>query len=367
MTIDSFSMSSVDQQQQQQQQHAESAFLLIENGNAFQSCKNWWAASDSFVRATHILTHLAADAAGQESAEQKRISQLYDTKRYEYLGRARDCFVKALTSEAERDQERRNEMVDTLHDARVLETDLLCATISTEEINKRLNTFAGLFAKSNIKVKYEVGNGEDVMGEGNTPKDVDEDGETTEKSIEERLKDLNRSLPAGLKSSTQRMVDIDKGMRRLGLTSFTEQKREEVVEELDEDEQVEQILNQAKDEVLFEKNTEQDGKVQSTVDGKDSDRNEESDNESSDSDDTDLDRRILKVGSRKAAKEQIVQAQRKLAKIVALIDSKPDKYDGEFDDESETDQSEANIELERQILMDAKKFLKKALVAWSDL
>eukprot|EP00521_Asterionellopsis_glacialis_P018492 CAMPEP_0195295712 /NCGR_PEP_ID=MMETSP0707-20130614/17910_1 /TAXON_ID=33640 /ORGANISM="Asterionellopsis glacialis, Strain CCMP134" /LENGTH=359 /DNA_ID=CAMNT_0040356997 /DNA_START=27 /DNA_END=1106 /DNA_ORIENTATION=- len=354
----------------------EKAFDLINEGNSFQKEKQWWNAAESYGGAMRILKDLAADekVEGEGSSaepgngskeEQQMIRKLYEAKRNEYLDRARNCFLKALTNEDNQDQTRRkSEQTDGI--------EPLCTTLSEETLEKRLHIFANLYAKNEIVSVGAMPSTSDGMhdgGEETNKGEVEslppEDMEDKEKTLEDRLRDLNDSLPSELKTSKQRMVDIDKGLRRLGLSFYTKDEKEQVEQELDEDEQIDQILNQAKDEVLFERT------LPSTTDGKKSKKGQAESDDDDDDDDGDVydafEDRVVLIGERKAAKEKIEEAQVKLAEFMALINSKPDDSSENDENDSKSDNStDMDIEQEIQMLLKAKRCIQKALSVWSD-
>uniref|UniRef100_A0A7S4RHN6 Uncharacterized protein n=1 Tax=Ditylum brightwellii TaxID=49249 RepID=A0A7S4RHN6_9STRA len=124
------------------EEEKEDPFQLIERGNALEKSGNWWGAADALSRASFvlrsqsdsILSELASDIGGdsRKKEERKKIAELYRVKQREYLYRARDCFMKALSFEHSEDQRRSNS-------ALVLATGGGGAAIDGGSSNRNLN------------------------------------------------------------------------------------------------------------------------------------------------------------------------------------------------------------------------------------
>jgi hypothetical protein len=319
------------------------AFELIKKGNAFEKSGNHWGAADSYGHAMMLLQQLADDTSGDDSdEEQVKIHRLYKTKSREYRKCARECLIKALTFEKEQDSQS-----DELP---------IAAMVSDEEAGRRSNIFAMLYSKA-----------------------VEEDvGDKTSK-LEERLMELNASLPSGFKTDTERLKDINRGLNRLGLSlySSSDHQPSSVLEPpASEEEQVEQIIAQAQDEVKYTKP--EQGKdepagasAEASVDTSDSD----DDDDAVDREDID-DEYILK--NKKAIRRKVAKAQVKLTELIALLNSNPkevseddlddtgkDEDDSEKDDSGEKDAG-FDVEYGRKTLTAARNYLNKALEEWSE-
>ena len=214
--------------------------------------------------------------------------------------------------------------------------------------------------------------------------DINEEENLSSKqlSLEERLQALNASLPSGFKTTDERMDSINRGLNRLGLSLYTQKEpfarfTDEVPKS--EEEQVAEIMAQAKDEVAFEKNFGDRTSGATTQDDDDEEEEEEeseSDDDMEDMDDDLLDGEQLVI---KTIRKKVVKAQVKLAELVALLDqaksqlqAEDDEYDGleNADDISveSTEKAEPGTHLvsAKEKLKGARKDLKKALDEWNE-
>jgi hypothetical protein len=314
------------------------AFELIKKGNAFEKSGNHWGAADSYGHAMMLLQQLANSSGDDSDEEQCKIHRLYTTKSREYRKCARECLIKALVFEKEQDSQS--------------EELPLAAMVSDAEAGRRADIFSMLYSRT-----------------------VEEDaGEKTSK-LEERLMELNASLPSGFKTDTERLKDINRGLNRLGLSLYSSSDHQtfSVEPPASEEAQVEQIIAQAQDEVNYTKPEQHKpacGSSETSVDASDSE-----DDDSVDQEDTD-DESILK--NKKAIRRKVVKAQAKLAEFIALVNPNPkevseDDLDdtGKDEDDSEKDESEENdagfdLEYARLTLAAARNYLNRALKEWSE-
>jgi hypothetical protein len=181
-------------------------------------------------------------------------------------------------------------------------------------------------------------------------------------SLEERLMELNKSIPHGFKTSAERIIEINQGLRRLGLTLYTEESRSEVSIQppKSDHEQIAEIIAQAKDEVKFNvdagvpevlkaQNETDDDNDDDETDDKDDEEEEESESDEND---------ILR--HRKAIRKQVVEAQIELANLVALLDKEPIPLD------QAKAENEVDLMRGKKSLADAKRYLGKALKLWDE-
>jgi len=207
----------------------------------------------------------------------------------------------------------------------------------------------------------------------------DIDVEEQQWSLEERLQELNASLPNDLKSADERMKDLDKGLNRLGLSVFPQKApfarfmKEELPK--DEDEQIADVIAQAQDEVAvdqqFGEASKVLGKKTDTDDDDDDDLSDSEDDEDAESDGLLEDEQLaMKVIRRRA-----VKAQMKLAQLVAYLDeataakNKEDAdedLNGDDDDSIEKPDYTTYLVSGKKKLRGARRDLKKALEEWAD-
>lgn len=379
----------------------ETVFELLHDGKECEKQQSFWIAADKFGQASSMLTTLAQQEQQQQQQQQrsteeeegeeeeKQIATLYENQALEYLNKSRGCLIRAMQREKERDEEQGG--------GRDLHTSL-----TDDEAKTRTSTFSFLFSKA-LPLRDGVddtnNNDKGVKGGSNTTNSEEDNNNTL--SLEERLRALNESLPSGFKTSEERMDDINRGLNRLGLSSlYTQQQQqkapfarfEEIAIPKDEDEQVEDIIAQAQDEVNFEKNfaavttTPSSNFKSSCIDpnSDDDDTDDDDDKEEVEEEEEDafLDDDILAI---KNIRKKVVKAQVKLAELVALLDeARSSKEQEEKDDlrEEEGEDSDVGSDVERnnggssleylasgkKKLTGAKRDLGKALDAWkSDL
>jgi hypothetical protein len=322
----------------------EKAFGLLHEGKGLQSKGEHWKAADKFVQARQILDTLARQQA-RDTDEERQIAELYKKQAREYLNQSRQCLIEAMKQEKESDEHDHTELHKNLTD---------------EEAETRIRTFYSLYSR---KMNIETRQDENVIDQ--------------QWSIEERLQELNASLPHGFKTSDERMNDLNRGLNRLGLSLYTQKEpfaRFQDTVPKDDDEQVADIIAQAKDEVAAEK---QFGKTetpsnQAAVDEDNGDEEDTDDSEDEeDEGDALLDDDQLAI---KLIRRRAVRAQVKLAELVALLDeAKSTKQEGGDERELEDDDSADSIEKPnsgaylasgKKKLKSAQKDLKKALNEW---
>ncbi|CAJ1942932.1 unnamed protein product [Cylindrotheca closterium] len=320
-------------------------FALIKDGKIIRETDLWGAANK--FREARTLLELLATEHPRSTDEEKQIATLYERQAWEYLKESRQCLIEAMKAEKERDE---------------MEESTTFLTLTDDESTARLNTFSSLFSR---KLEAE-------------PEELTMENQV---SLEERLRNLNQSLPSGFKTSEERMSDLNKGLNRLGLSMY-EQKTpfSRFIEDSipkDEDDQVAEIMAQAKDEVHFENVLAQNSTTgmvkKSNDDDSISDVEDDSDSDS-DGDELLSDEQL----AMKKVRRRVVLAQMKLAELVALIDeakgiqANEEKKEEEaaltVNDDSSEDISKPDLEAHfasaKKKLRAARKDLRKATEEW---
>lgn len=316
------------------------AFSLIEEGNELEKSGNHFKSADCFGQVMILLQKLA-DSCPSDTEEQEKIAELYKTKSRQYRQTARESLIQALQKEKEQDAQRDDGII-------------FVSSVSILEAESRINTFSLLFSKT-----------------------VEDIGEKTN-MLEERLMELNASLPSGFKTDKERMAEINRGLGRLGLSLYPNSDHgssSDIIQPpQSEEDQVAQIIAQAKDEVRYEKpSTEESGgkndSADTSVDDSTSDF-EDSDDDSVSTDDL-MGESVLK--NCKAIRHKVVKAQVKLAELVALLNTEPEinlSDDAEKKDDDDDDNKEGaagfDVEYGKATLTSARNYLNKALKEWPD-
>ena len=254
--------------------------------------------------------------------EQARISTLYRQQSQEYMAKARENFVKAVKQEIEED---------------VFADSPAFLALSDDESKKRVKLFCHLFG-----------------GEKHLLVQVDQSVEDQETSLAERLAKLNESLPKGFKTSDERMRDIDRGLNRLGLSLYSHADEKPKIElPKSETDQLNEIIAQAKDEARF--GDSEGGKASSgtwaEADSLDDESIASANSASVDSAEK------LDIQDRKAIQDYVVEAQAKLAELVALLEVDLDDKAADQD----FDHSQA-----RKVLKESRRVLLKASKQWDE-
>jgi hypothetical protein len=159
-------------------------------------------------------------------------------------------------------------------------------------------------------------------------------------SIEERLHELNKSLPSGFKTTEERMSDINIGLNKLGLSLYTPKEPFSRFNNPDsnnngsfrlpksEEEQMEEIMAQVADEAAIEAAAAANSATIGSV--RKDDNDSQSDPFSDDDDDDDGDDELLLEDDQlaiKAIRKRVVRAQGRIAELVALLDHARDAKD----------------------------------------
>ena len=279
-------------------------FELIKRGNAFESSSDHWRSAEFYSRASVCLRSRADDLSlqirkgGQDASaevEKRKVVSLFRAQSLEYLYKSRHCLLEALRFENDQDRSR------TLEVARsgTGSLDPLFTMISSEDINKRNETFRRLFSGCmEASVVGNQANAEQSVGEseqieeiktGNTSgtlsssmkestpansnKSSDESSTSTDQidgrqqSLESRLAKLDSSLlpntPPPFESGSRscsgptnknRLDEIQRGLGRLGVSlPDGTSKRDLLPNNSSAEDQVKLIINHAKDELHVER------------------------------------------------------------------------------------------------------------------
>jgi hypothetical protein len=316
----------------------EEAFSLIQQGKDSVEVDAHWDAAEYFDKASEILQQLAeAEESNvkKNENETKKIVALYQSQSREYFHRARESLLTAMKDENESDQVLVKEG-DTDAVAAVGKVeDPVYLTLSDEDAEKRLRIFARLFSR---EILLSVGEATKVDAT-----EIGDDGKPVleqQSSLEDRLMQLNASLPSGFKTSNERMQDINRGLNRLGMSLYSAADAKPAVEiEKSEIDQVADIIQQAKDELAMQSadSTSQPvsgvsgvSEISSGITDGDAlllmnDEDEEDDDDDSDGDDI---KNEMDVEDVTAIRDMVVEAQAKLAEIIALLDIDEKATDG---------------------------------------
>jgi hypothetical protein len=327
----------------------EKAFELLHKGKEAHSKGDSWNAADKFVQAREILKTLA-EVQPKTTEDEQQIAQLYESKTKEYLHTSRQCLIEAMKQEKDQDEKE--------------DATPFFSSLTDEQAEQRIRIFHSLFSKRLENT---------APGEGA----VDQQW-----NIEERLMELNASLPKGFKTSDERMSDINRGLNRLGLSLYTQKEPFARLQEhvpKDEEDQVADIIAQAHDEVATERNFSSDALPAKGPAVKDDDDDDDDDDDVDDEED-EYEEGDLKLDDDQLAIKQIrkkvVKAQVKLAELVVLLDEakamkkREDEENDLHGDESEEEASEKGadevLRSGKKKLKSARKDLEKALTEWTE-
>ena len=338
----------------------EDALKLLTQGKEFERKGQFWKAVDSFLQGREILETLAENQPCVTDQD-RRIASLYTEKAREYLSHSRTTFIEALKAEAATPTHH-------LHDDD--EKDPTVSRLSDDEAALRNRLFCTLFSKPVPSV---------AVAGSSLPLPPESHIMDQQLSIEERLEELNASLPSGFKTDSERMDTINKGLNKLGLSLYTQKApfsnfHEQGIPK-SEDEQINDIMAQVADELVLEQ---QLGGVvvvgTSTSQSKVPHNNAppDSDEESSEYDDPPED---LKFNEEQLAikhiKRRIIKAQQELAMLMGRLDAAhkaKDDAENVMDDDDETlsDDGDGYLRSGKKMLFQAQRQLQKALDEWNE-
>lgn len=231
----------------------EQVFESIEKGNTLCDDKKYWEAATAYTEARRQLLSLvqensdaAAAANGQDSTEAAQIRELYKRQARDYLHRARKTLLDALEQEDAADQALELDQ-PTRHEQFTADNANIKDDGGSDTSLERLRLFAWLFAnEDSLQVSLT-----------NTTTNSIPTAQL-ESSLEDRFRALSASLPQSVKTSDERMRDLNKGLRHLGISvpasSYSSKPKQELFElnARSEVDQVEDIIEQAKDEARME-------------------------------------------------------------------------------------------------------------------
>jgi len=352
----------------------EATFALLTAARKLESIGDFWLATEKYVQAHKLLTLLADEKNSeietlpehnQEATQQ--VAKLYASQADEYWKQSRKCLIKAMEEE---------------------NSDENCNELNDDQARARNRSFAVLFSKPTT---------EEPVAEAAVPEE--DEAPPQPEDLESRLRALNQSLPSGFKSVSERMSDVNKGLGKLGVSSVYTQSNPNRFEdeiEKDEDEQIEEILAQAQDEVMMDKTEKENANgetgaattiIKKIIDDDDGSTIGDSDSEHSEGDELlDNDQMGMKVIHKKVAK-----AQAKLAELAAMVQearAKRAKEDADEEeeiynnnnnvDDDDSDDEDSFREVQKndvaflmmtgkKKLRSAQRDLKKALAEWDDL
>jgi hypothetical protein len=222
----------------------DSILKLLEQGNSLYKSQDYWKAAECFENAQEKLRNLADQATHDSINETKenalKIAQLYLEQANEYFSKAQESVLQALQQDMGQDEKRVpnvNEYPFPLFD-----TDA--------QGRGRLHLLARLFASEQLLEEFALGYGISKKPESAKPSTAD--------SLEQRLALLNQNLPKNLLSNEQRMQQINKGLNRLGFSLYDNSHDAVDPVEIPKsyEEEVNSIINQAKEEVALLRTTE---------------------------------------------------------------------------------------------------------------
>jgi hypothetical protein len=263
-------------------------FTLIEKGNELESSQDLWAAAYHFLRASTILRAQSKQILADESSDvgmhstrtiaaekqkNRKVAALYQDQSVEYLHRARNALISALTIERDQDLIVASEMPTRVEAVSLLlgecddntalnmKTDQIfepfMESLDAAQFLQRRALFQKLFISWNeLNKEEEVPND---SGENGVKKSDEEQKEFKLLSLEERLAMLETSLPPNPtkpKSDAERMHDLQKSLSGLGVSVpyHSDNLKNLFYQDNDvsEEVQVDEIMNMVKDEVKLE-------------------------------------------------------------------------------------------------------------------
>lgn len=331
--------------QKHQEVDLERVFDLIKNGKSQREKGQHWDAAWTFLKARGILKQLAAENA-TDSQEQQKIQKLYEDQSTEYFHRSRESLIEAMQEESAKDKQ--GEFIKSQQ-------------LPGEEARKRNDLFISVFSKP---LQQETVNAEATATVSERKRAENKKVLEKQLSLEERLSNLNASLPKELKSSQQRMQDLSSGLKRLGLgaiaTGGIASNPLKIEPTKPTSQQVADIIAQAQDEVAMQV-PDNEAAAETGLDDSDSGGlSDQEDHYLSDDDSADsiLSDELAELPNVGQIKDAIASTQAKLAELLALIEHE-EELQGGAGEGGHFDPVHA-----KQGLKDAKTFLNKALRLW---
>lgn len=351
----------------------EQTFALLKDAKQHESQSDFWQATEKFVEAHHLLEALASDETEKATDETERIAKLYAAKADEYRKQSRSCLIRAMEQEKKTDEE--EDSSGTVY---------ACTLLDNEQAKARNHAFSVLFSRPI---------GSTVLAEIEQPRaEPNDDGNIeNEDDLAARLRALNQSLPSEFKTTSERMSDVNKGLHKLGVSSvYTSQTNHSRFEDelpKDEDEQIDEIIAQVKDEAALRNNAKKKHEDSSNDKAKENDYDDndffsEDDDEDDDSEqDALLDDEQLAM---KIIQKHVVKAQVQLAELLALLDQarskkakdELDEDEAVYNNDDDSDDSLRDVQQHdvaflllngKRKLKSARRNMNKALDEWQDL
>jgi hypothetical protein len=301
----------------------------------------------------------------------KQIAQLYTSKANEYWKQSRQCLIQAMEQEKKLDNNNNNNNKETISmSGNDFDTDACslpcapCTLLDDDQARIRNYNFSLLFSRPIVgSVLPPVG----IVEENTTmttidykeipPREENPNNPTPTSlidqqwSLEERLQNLNKTLPSSFKSTDERMSEVNKGLNKLGLSLYTQKEpfARFPTQELpkSEEEQIDEIMNQAKDEANVEEQIINNNNVNNNNNQSNKEEEEDEIFEDSVDDDDDDDEGDLLLDDdqlfMKSIQKKVVKAQIKLAELLAILNearlmkAKEDDIDDDDDDDKDSD------------------------------
>jgi hypothetical protein len=345
----------------------EQAFAAIRQGKVDEFRGHFWEAAASFERARHLLKQLASQVPSDTADEELcKIYRLYQEQSYEYMHHARLALMEGLKEEMQTDLVAK--AAGVIGDGQDSTTHrYACQNLSDEDVKKRVKLFSSLFAQEvtieSALVAIADGTQHEIVDSISTQQPSIQ---SQEASLEERLRQLNANLPKNLKSSDERLQDINHGMAKLGISlpvaPLTFKPRKSASQE------VEDIIAQAQDEVAMEQALSGGKDTVSTQDSVISDNDDDADDGSLLSNaDSLLPDEVPVLQNVSVIQEEIAAAHAKLAELLAMLDDLPKEAKQEKGD-NQDGQPANSTRLDpfygKKMLQDAKQSVRKALRLW---
>lgn len=300
----------------------DTAFAHIAEGKKHATAMDTaWSAAENYAQAVQVLVQLEPPS---DSPDANNILRLYHQQATYYLQEARKQVIRALGQDVKGDEDAATDASPAGPPRSIAQLSQLLQHLPEEERSQRTRLFSQLFTGSTVGV------------EEGTP-----DLREQEDQLAARLEQLNQSFPKSLQSEAEKVRELNRGLRRMGLATVEDGASTKPALPLSlpksEFDQINDIIAQAKDEAELNATTMNDGDLAAaaaagtlsmTPGGMDEDTNDsvvllsDDDEVSIDSDDSDA---ALLVDELTAAQceqmyTQLVQAQIKLSELVALCE-----------------------------------------------
>ena len=252
----------------------EKVFQLLRDAKSCECKQNNWLATAKYVEAYQILETLADEeeetrlvcgshndddnTSDKDVKKRQSVAHLYRSKAREYWNYSRHCLIAAMEQEKIHDEQQQQEefgienndegeRTATTTDPSITSINKAysCVSLDDDQARMRNLNFSLLFSRCDTEKSAAIDEKDGDKSNGNVIEQ--------QMSLEERLQNLNKSLPSGFKSTDERMVEVNKGLNKLGLSLFTQKVSFDGVSKMkSEEEQIDDIMAQAQDEVNVE-------------------------------------------------------------------------------------------------------------------